>query len=114
MLHLMPEATPSLLNARRVGNLLMSELDNIIVPGSGYPGTGPGGTTPAATETWLYVTDLVNIRMDDPVVTPDNFAQALDWGQADQPNTLRFRAQKLVAADYANLVHGACRVTLST
>ena len=114
MIHLQPECAPSLLNARRVGNLLMSELDNIIVPGSGYPGTGPAGVAPGTGFAYIYITDLINVRLDEPTITPDNFAEALDWGQADQPNTLRFRAQRFVAADWAGLVHACVKVALAS
>src|SRR5487761_2095089 len=110
MLHLMPEDAPSLLNARRVGNLLYSELDNIIVPGSGYLGTGPGGAAAPAGTTWIYITDIVNVRLDTPRVFPDNFAEALDRGQADQPNTIAFRAERFAACDFSGLVHFGCKV----
>jgi hypothetical protein len=113
MIHVQPETTPSLLNARRVGNLLLSELDNIIVPGTGYPGTGPGGAAPASGYSWIYATNIVNVRKGPMITVPDNFAEALDWGQADQPNTIRFRAMEMACADWDGTIHLACKVSLT-
>jgi len=42
MIHVMPQTAPNLLGARRVGDLLLTVLDNIIVPDAGYDGNGPG------------------------------------------------------------------------
>jgi len=56
---------------RRVGNLMLSPLDSIIVPGVGYPGTGPGGITATAGTTWMYATGPVRIRLGDPMIFPD-------------------------------------------
>jgi hypothetical protein len=95
-------------------------LGNHIVAGSGYPGTGPGGSTPASGKTWMYATPLVAVRVeDDTTVFPETFAEATDWGQAGQPNTIRFRAMKFGAA-YCDALTGtgaigaAVEVTLAT
>lgn len=54
---------------RRVGNLILTVLDTIVVPGSGYDGSGPrpGGTpaslTPPSTDSsWAYATTVVDLR----------------------------------------------------
>jgi hypothetical protein len=120
MLHVAPETSPNLLGARRVGALLLSVMDNIIVPGSGYPtsgATGPAGNanaTPPAGQQWIYATDLVSVRLDDPVVYPSTLAEALDRGGFGSPNTIRFRAQRFAAATWDQFRLAACRVSLSS
>jgi hypothetical protein len=117
MIHTMPETAPNFLGARRVGAQLLSVMDNIIIPGSGYPGTGPGGAAPASGgHAWIYATDLVQVRLDKIQVFPDNLQEALDRGQhsSAQPNRITFRAERIVAATFDVYRHFACQVTLST
>lgn len=123
MLHCQPQTTPNLLNARRVGNLLLDVFDNIIVPGTGYSGTASGIGTPAAGTAVMFATDLVATRVEDTGrvdlldpsgnVYPDSFAEALDRGQAGFPNTIRFRAMKFGAAYWDGAVQAGIRVTLA-
>lgn len=42
MIHTRPESLPDMLSVRRVGTVIYDLLDNVVVPGVGYPGTGPG------------------------------------------------------------------------
>jgi len=115
MIHVQAQTAPNLLGARRVGGLLLDIFDNIVVPGVGYPGTGPGNSTPAAGTAWMFASDLAMVREEsEPTVFPDSFAEALDWGQAGSPNTIRFRAMKHAAAYFDGAVQVACRVTLAT
>jgi hypothetical protein len=120
VLHVAPETSPNLLGARRVGSLLLSVMDNIIVPGSGYPtsgATGPIGNanaTPTAGTAWMFATDLVSVRLDEPFVTPPVFAEALDRSEAGAPNQVTIRAQRYAAATWDQNRLAAVRVTLST
>lgn len=120
MLHLAPETSPNLLGARRVGALLLSVMDNIIVPGSGYPtsgATGPAGNAnanPGAGFAWIFATDLVSVRLDEPFVTPTSWAEALDRGAGGEPNKIRIRAQRFGAATFDGARLAACRVALTT
>jgi hypothetical protein len=108
MLHVQPQTTSSLLKVRRVGPLLYDIFDNIVVPGTGYPGTGPGGAAPGAGKAFIGASDLVMTRTEkDGTVFPDSFSEAFDWGQASQPNTIRFRAQRFAAA-YADFACQFC------
>lgn len=114
MIHVPVAAVPNLLNVRRVGNLMLDMFDNIVVPGVGYPGTGPGGSSPAAGKTFMYATDLVMVREEpEPTVIPDTFEEALDRGQAGEPNKLRFRAEKFAAAYFDNACKFCCEVNLA-
>lgn len=56
MIHIRPVAFHKLVElgvVRREGNVWLSPLDNIVVPGRGYPGTGPAGQAVSSTE-WMY------------------------------------------------------------
>lgn len=56
MIHIRPQTLTFLVQngiVRREGNVYLSPMDNIVVPGRGYPGTGPAGQAVAATE-WMY------------------------------------------------------------
>ena len=59
---------------RRDGNLLRTMYDTLVVPGVGYPGTGPiahAKQTPDAGTAWMYATGLVEYRQTAPTLFPD-------------------------------------------
>lgn len=118
MIHCQAQAAPNLLNARRVGNLLLDVFDNIVVPGVGYPGTGPVGNAnqaPPAGQTWLFASDLAMARVEDEgTVFAESFAEATDWGQGGQPNSIAFQAQKFGAAYFDGACLFACRGTVES
>ena len=123
MLHVAPESSPNLLGARRVGSLLLSVMDNIVVPGSGYPtsgNTGPAGNAnvnPGTGYAWIFASDLLSVRLGKPNVWPSTMAEATDRGSfatAGTPNLVRIRAQRFAAATFDTTRLAACRVTLST
>ncbi len=52
---------------RRVGNLILTVLDTIVVPGAGYDGSAPesgysGSRHPSTDSSWAYATTVVDIR----------------------------------------------------
>ena len=127
MLHVTPETSPNLLGARRVGALLLSVMDNIIVPGSGYPTSGAQGPigssyrTPVAGSAWMFATDLVSVRLDEPMIYPTTLAEALDRGNLDVatpslggPNLIRVRAQRAAAATWDGARLAAVQVQLAS
>ena len=65
MIHLRPQVLHELLDAnvvRREGNVYLSPMDNFVVPGRGYAGTGPAGQAVGATE-WMYAhPSIVQVR----------------------------------------------------
>jgi hypothetical protein len=79
MIHLRPQVIHALLEAqtvRRVGNIYLSPMDNIVVPGRGYPGTGPTGQAVGATE-WMYGhPGIVQIRRGAVVRLGENDANS--------------------------------------
>ena len=113
MIHVQPQTTTSLLKVRRVGSLLFDIFDNIVVPGSGYPMTGPGGEAPKTGNAFIACSDLVMTRTEkDGTIFPETFAQAFDWGQAGSPNTIRFRAERFAAAYFDGFRQACCEVVL--
>jgi hypothetical protein len=119
MLHVQPQTAPNLLGARLVTDdagvvQLVTILGNIVVADSGYDGTGPGNEAPSAGYAWIYATDLVTVRTDDPVLIPDTLAEALDRGQNGQPNRITFRAERFAAATFDAGCHFACKVQLDS
>lgn len=120
MLHTAPETSPNLLGARRVGSLLLTVQDNIVVPGSGYPTTGNTGpignanANPGAGNQWIFCSDLVSIRLGDPSFWPTTMAEATDRGNFGSPNLTRIRAQRFAAATFDMARLAACRVVLTT
>ncbi|WP_239405348.1 hypothetical protein [Frankia sp. Cj3] len=102
MIHCTAEMVPqwdgnSLL--RREGNRLLTILDSIIVPGSGYLGTGPGGISPPSGCTWVYATSMIHVRLDDPYFEDDDVFATFDRAT----NTVVVRVMRTAAAywDYA-------------
>jgi hypothetical protein len=102
-------------------------MDNIIVPGSGYPTTSPGSTsniaagpignanaTAPAGQGWITATDLISVRLDEPNVYPSTFAEALDRGYDGEANMVRFRAQRFAAATWDGARLASVRVNLSS
>lgn len=114
MIHAQAQTVGNLLNVRRQGNLMLDLFDNIVIPGSGYPGTGPGGVAPGTGYAYIYATDLVMTRDSDVFVFPDTLAEAFDRGEAGSPNTITFRAEKFAAAYFDGACHFSCKVALAT
>lgn len=84
---------------------------NVIVAGGGYPGTGPNGhasATPPADKVWAYATGMVQVRLGQPEVVPDNLAEALDR----KTNLVLFRGERSASAAWSTCVSLAVLVDL--
>jgi hypothetical protein len=80
MIHVRPEILVLLAHnngIRREGNVWLTPLDNIVVPGRGYPGTGPTGQ-PIGSSEWIYATSMVQIRRGKLVLTPEQEEKTAD------------------------------------
>lgn len=62
---------------RRVGNLVYTQTDAIVVGDPGYPGTGPETDGTPAGGLWAYATGPVTVRLD-PLSTIDQAAVTID------------------------------------
>ncbi len=94
---------------RLEGQTILTIMDTIIVPGTGYSGAGPDGTGPAAGSSWTYGTGLVYLlqgQILDPAA--QNPEARIDRDQntttfiVERPNALLF-APCCVKAVHASL-----------
>lgn len=115
MIHATPETVVYWVAAgvvRREGNLLLTALDTIVVPGQGYPGTSPAAASPAAGTDWAYGTGIVQLRRGPVEV---NYAE-MDFvgdgpGDALQADNLRQAvAWRVIAATFDPCCHVAALV----
>ncbi len=100
MIHVRPRVLAYLVSThalRREGNLWLTPMDNIVVGGRGYPGTGPAGEAPTSTTEWIYASaGIVQIRRSPVLVVPDfeDFAAAME-----RPNNdIIVRSERVVHA----------------
>lgn len=113
MIHVPAEVLPflqALQIVRRDGNRYLDGLDNIVVPGFGYPGTSPSAVAPAAGHSWAYATGMVTIRRTDPEVLPRTFADAFDRAT----NHVEFRVERYYLVDFDRCCHAAINMQLCT
>ncbi len=113
MIHLTPGLLVHLFSqhvAERVGQLAVSPNGSIFVADEGYPGTGPHGQAPITGSVWMYGTNIVDVRIDDPpVIIPDLDAQALERTQ----DTFFYRAEQFAAATWSGCCHVAVPVNIT-
>lgn len=137
MIHLRPEAIPRLAETVRrdkhpeTGNpRLLTANDTIVIPGSGYPNTGPGGAAAGYGTTWMYATGWVETRVDPYLLfpNPDDYITYDDGGGVMSQDTNSFigaamdravndvvvRAERFAGAWFDPACHFAIRVTLDT
>jgi hypothetical protein len=55
---------------RRVGNVWLTPMDTLVIPGRGYPGTGPNGEDGIDTD-WMFTTPQVSYRLGPIVHVPE-------------------------------------------
>lgn len=55
---------------RREGNVWLTAMDNIVVPGRGYPGSAPDGSPATPTSQWMYATSMVTVLRDTVQLLP--------------------------------------------
>lgn len=117
MIHMRPKVfnslmktQPNLLHKDPSGgsiNRWLTPMDNIVVPGRGYKGTGPAGQVVGATE-WVYATPMIYLRRGEIVTNPQDLKQAT---RRDN-NTITFYAERVVGTDWdLSVSHLALEVT---
>lgn len=119
MIHLSPYLAPYLqLFARRDGNLLLTNRDTIVVPGSGY-GQYPASSAPTeqaappkpASPFKLFATGIVDVRVGDiiPVPDEDSFYQAVDR----KTNSVMVGAQRYACASWDGVAFAEVDLTFT-
>lgn len=76
--------------------LVTESRGDIVVPGAGYPGTGPTGNpaaVPTSTAMWAYATGMVEYRLGDIDLVSDQIAEVLERKQ----NVVTWTAERMVA-----------------
>lgn len=106
MIHVPIAAVAALDGLRRVGNLLLTQTDGIVVADAGYPGTGPAGEAATDTTMWAYATGPVGYRLG-PITVP-GIVDSLDRST----NRRVVRADRMFAVAFDPAVHYAASITL--
>jgi hypothetical protein len=83
---------------------------DLVVVGSGYPGTGPGGSAPDENHSWVYATGMVTGTMEDIQINPPTFREAFHR----TTNRIRFLAERLMTATFDPCCHFALYLDLCT
>lgn len=79
---------------------------DIIVAGTGYPGTGPDGATVAAGRTWVYATGQVQYRLGEILVFPETVKEATNRGT----NDVEYTAMRMAMVNFDPCCHFAVLV----
>lgn len=76
---------------------LLTASGNYVVSGGGYIGTDPvSGATPGTTEDWMFATWMVEVRMSEMQLNPEDIVDALDTAT----NDVVYRAERYVLATF--------------
>lgn len=88
---------------------LQTILGTVMVPGDGYVDAiePHDHAAPGATQEWVYATGPVDVRRDQIAILPDNVAAALDRGIGGRPNSITYRAERLVVASWDTALQAA-------
>jgi hypothetical protein len=110
LIHVRPKILLELAGAnlvRREGNVWLTPMDSIIVPGRGYPGTGPNGEAPTWGSEWIYATGRVQVRRGSIEIIPGQVEKTTEnpFGippQAinRQTNDIHVTAQRIVSVSF--------------
>jgi|SRR5450759_6887 len=118
MIHVRPEALPYLtITTRRVGNYILTARDTIVVPGSGYPNTGPGGVAPPVGSTWMYATGMTEVRLGPISTFPDPDQDGDDWliKATDRAgNLVTVRAERAALVSWDGQCHAGIQAVLNS
>ncbi|MGH3783149.1 MAG: hypothetical protein ACRDRO_21625 [Pseudonocardiaceae bacterium] len=107
MLHIPRLVLPALWGyVRRVGPLLLTPTDNVVVADAGYDGSGPAGEVPGAT-VWAYATTVVQVRTSQTLIIDDP-GQTVDRST----NTHTVWAERVWAATFDPCCHFATEITV--
>jgi hypothetical protein len=108
-LHISREARPFFPELVKVGQLIYTNLDNLVVADAGYPGGPPDGVAAADNVAWIYATGPVIVRRTPLIVESAELAQVVDV----RTNTIRRTAARRVAATFDTCAYFAVPITLS-
>lgn len=96
----------------RKGWILLTKLGTIVVPGTGYDGSGPDGQPAAEGSVWIYGTSIVQVRMTETVTLPRTEAELFEAINREN-NDIDVIAEKLAAVTWDGCTHLAVELDLS-
>jgi hypothetical protein len=108
-LHISRTARPFFPELVKVGQLLYTNIDNLIVADAGYPGSAPEGAADAPDVAWIYATGPVVVRRSPLFMGPTALNETVDQAT----NTIRRTASKVVAATFDPAALFAVPITLA-
>lgn len=117
MIHATPQVITYWISANLVyrdGSKLYTHLGTVVIPGSGYDGSGPAltpnGAPVAATDgsIWAYATSMVHLRLGPVATIPGSMGGAMDR----TTNTVTFWAQRVYVAGW-DCCHFAAPIDLA-
>jgi hypothetical protein len=88
------------------GGRLVTPLGTTVVPGYGYPGTGPDGSDPGTGKSWAYATGPVQLRRSKVTVLPDIAAEAI----LRPTNTVTITVERAYLSVRDECLHAAVQV----
>ena len=79
---------------------------NLVVPGSGYPGTGPAGQAVTATSEWAFATDAVEVHRGPVEVFANTPAETMNRST----NQITVRAERLYGLAWNGITSSAVNI----
>lgn len=114
MIHARRSEIPNFTGIRREGNLLLTPLDTIVVPGVGYKGTDRSGAAASAGTSWMYATGITDVRIDDNITWIPGYDGDAPFEVDRTNNTVTLRAEREVMVSWDGIVHLAVHVSADT
>lgn len=74
---------------------------DVVVAGTGYPGTGEDGLAVAAGQSWVYATGPINYRVGDVMVFPETLKEAMNRAT----NDVEYRAERMAMVNFDTCCH---------
>lgn len=104
-----PRTIASALQLKGVDGVLRTNLNDTVIAGVGYTGSGPDGTMPSGTQTWMYATGPVSVRVGPVVAVPDTRSQSTNIAI----NEIQVYASESAAVTWDSCCHYAVLVDLA-
>lgn len=99
----------SALDVSKEDGALVTKLGNFVIAGSGYTGTGPENAAAAETQSWMFATGPMTVRLGKLHVTPEEVGQAVD----SSVNTVKYYVDRPVAVTWSTVNLHAVLVDLT-
>lgn len=92
----------------KVGNMLLTSFDTIVVPDAGYTGVSPIRALPADGSVWAYATPMVTVRLGAVELPATDLGAQVNIANNDQVVV----AQRLAVVTHSGCCHAAAEVNI--